>query len=45
MMKRRIAKKILKNKEMLGYSDQQVEQAQQLVDKLKPKEKQESKEN
>ena len=44
MMKKRVAKKILKNKEMLSYSDRQVEKAQKLVDKIKPKEKQESKE-
>jgi hypothetical protein len=45
MMKKRIAKKILKNKEMLNYSDRQVEKAQKLIDKSKPKEKQELKEN
>ena len=45
MMKKRVAKKILKNKEMLRYSDRQVENAQKLVDKMKPKEKQESKKN
>ena len=44
-MKKRVAKKILKNKEMLSYSDRQVEKAQKLADKIEPKEKQESKEN
>jgi hypothetical protein len=44
-MKKRVAKKILKNKEMLNYSDRKVEKAQKLIEKLKPKEKQESKKN
>lgn len=44
-MKKRIAKKIMKNKEMVKYSDRQIEKAQKFLDKAKPKETPESKAN
>jgi len=40
-MKKRVAKKILKNKEKLKYSKQQIEQAKKVVDKIKPEDKKE----
>jgi hypothetical protein len=42
-MKKRIAKKILKNKERLNYSTQQIEKATKSLEKTKPKEQEESK--
>lgn len=44
-MKKRIAKKILKNKDRLKYSPQQLEKAEQSLEKTKPKEQGESKQN
>ena len=38
-MKKRIAKKIMKNKETLKYSHRQIEQAQKLTDKTATNEK------
>lgn len=37
-MKKRVAKKILKNKHILKYSNQQIEKAQKVVDKIKSEE-------
>jgi len=42
-MKKRVAKKIMKNKAMLKYSDRQIEQAQQLLEKPKPRVAEDSK--
>lgn len=42
-MKKRIAKKIMKNKEMLKYSARQIEKAQKLIEKTRPKATEESK--
>lgn len=44
-MKKRVAKKITKNKEMLKYSDRQIKKAQKLIGKTTTNEKIESKEN
>jgi len=43
IMKKRQAKKILKNKEQLKYSDRQIEQAGKIIDKTKPKKQKTSK--
>lgn len=42
-MKKRIAKKIVKNKETLKYSTGQIETAQQRTAKIKPKKSDQSK--
>jgi len=36
-MKKRVAKKILKRKDLLNYSEQQIEKARQLIEKKQPK--------
>jgi hypothetical protein len=42
-MKKRVAKKITKNKHILKYSNRQLEKAQKVVDKIKSEEKREKK--
>ena len=44
-MKRRIAQKIFKSKELLKYSDRQLAEAEKIINKLKPKKQEQSKEN
>ena len=45
IMKRRVAKKVMKKKEIVKYSEQQIKHAKKRIDKSTTKEDAESKEN